>query len=91
MSFLESGKMPSKESFGISAGKRPDMLPKVKQRFVWNRQLTDTLQNFFAESPMMLVKAPVLISLAVSINAKPKYVAKNINFVASWQLNVQTK
>ena len=31
----------------------------------------------------MLVKAHVSISLAARINAKPKYVAKNLNFVES--------
>ena len=117
-SFLESGKTPSKESFGIPTTERPDILPKILSEIEIdsNRQITDTLQNFFAESQMltadpgytdsdsdsdneavcdpllvtarsvvktMLVKARVSISLAARINAKPKYVAKNLNFVES--------
>ena len=119
MSFLKSGKTPSKESFGIPTTERPDILPKILSEIEIdsNRQISDTLQNFFAaESQMltadpgytdsdsdsdndavcdpllvtarsvvktMLVKARVSISLAARINAKPKYVAKNLNFVES--------
>ena len=113
-SFLEKGKTPTKESFGISALDRPEIMPKISSDT--EIDITERFQNFLNENPTktvdprcmdsdsdsdneevcdtffeaaraivktVLIKTRISINLAVKINAKPKHLAKNINFTES--------